>query len=90
MKTPLTDEYLKVIDGIQDAEPKPFFYTRLKARMEKKAESYSIWQPSFAFALSVVLVFNIYFLKSYEAVPKNTNPAQAFTNGYELNAAFNY
>lgn len=30
----LTDQVLNCLDGIQRAETQPFFYTRLKARME--------------------------------------------------------
>ncbi len=90
MKTPLTDEYLKVIDGMQDAEPKPFFYTRLQASMQKNEEYFIVWKPSLAFALTLILLLNIYFLRTNETAQNNLNPVQAFTNGYELNAAFNY
>ena len=90
MKTPLSDEYLQVIDGISDAEPKPFFYTRLKVRIQKNEESIIVWKPSLALALTVILLFNIYFLRTKGTAQKNINPVQAFTHGYELNAAFNY
>ena len=90
MKTPLSDEYLKVIDGMSDAEPKPFFYTRLIARMQKNEESIIVWKPFLALALTVIMLFNIYFLRTKETAQKNINPVQAFTTGYELNAAFNY
>lgn len=41
-KTPITDEYLKSLDGIRSAEPKDFFYARLKSRLtnEQKQEEW--------------------------------------------------
>lgn len=34
--TPLLDEHLQSLLGMQEAETDPFFYTRLTARMEKR------------------------------------------------------
>ncbi len=35
-KTPITDEYLKSLEGISSAEPKDFFYARLIAKLENE------------------------------------------------------
>lgn len=90
MKTPLTDEFLQSIEGISETEPAPYFYTRLKVRMEKKSEIISVWKPAMAFALSVFLALNIYFLSTNTKTEKNNNPVQEFANSYHLSGDFNY
>lgn len=90
MKTPLTDEFLQSLEGMSHAEPQPYFYTRLQARIQRSGEVFTAWKPSFAFALSLVLVMNIYFLKNNDRVQQPINPQQEFANGYQLNADFNY
>lgn len=57
------EEALKSLDGIQRAEPSPFFYTRLMARIEKKERN--VWEtlsgvvsrPVVAFATLVLILF---------------------------------
>jgi hypothetical protein len=57
--TPLTDEYLKSIEGMKDAGASPFFYTKLKAKMEKQTEEKKAWifQLKPAYIISMLLVF---------------------------------
>lgn len=56
---------LNALNGIQEAEPNPFFYTRLKARMEKELTTEKQimgWQvkPVFLFSvLAMVLIVNV-------------------------------
>jgi hypothetical protein len=60
------DETLKAFDGINQAEPKPFYYTRLKARMERELlqpKTVLGWtfKPIYAYAsLALVLSINIF------------------------------
>jgi hypothetical protein len=42
--TPLVDEHLRSLEGMKEAGTDEFFYTRLKARMEKRDDSG--WQLS--------------------------------------------
>jgi hypothetical protein len=42
----LLDQHLSAIDGMQEIGPDPFFYTRLKARMEKETSG-DLWNFSF-------------------------------------------
>lgn len=57
---------LKAFDGMAQAEPNPFYYTRLKARMEKELlqpKTVLGWtfKPVYAYAsLVVVLLINIF------------------------------
>jgi hypothetical protein len=59
------DAVLKSLDGVQRAEATPFFYTRLKARMERENSSKGIagivWlRPSMAFAtLAIFVILNV-------------------------------
>ena len=90
MKTPLTDDYVESLVGISDADPKPFYYSRLIGRMQKKVDPVSVWKPSFALALSLLLALNVYFLKNDSSKQKNINPIQEFANSYQLTGDFNY
>jgi hypothetical protein len=57
------DETLKSLDGMNQAEPNPFYYTRLKARMERELlQPKTVWgwtfKPVYVYA-SLVLVLSI-------------------------------
>ena len=80
---------LQSLEGIQPAGPKPFFYTRLQARMEQKKVEQKGWQwrPAYAYtALGLVLLLNfatIYTLTHTSTKPQST--AESFVNEYGLN-----
>lgn len=91
---------LKSLDGIQPAEVPPFFYTRLKARMEnelvrKKAPAI-FFRPAFLTAsLSLFLVVNIIFLlmsQSHSAERSEQKPPgiESFAEAYNLNTVSVY
>jgi hypothetical protein len=60
------EETLKAFEGINQAEPKAFFYTRLQARMERELlepKTVLAWtfKPIYAYAsLALVLSINIF------------------------------
>lgn len=72
------DEALASIDNIQKAEPKPFFYTRLEARMLR--EEMGVWgrigkmltRPVIAFAsVSLVIMLNTFVVvKGFSVIEK--------------------
>jgi hypothetical protein len=73
------DLTMSSLDGLSRAETKPFFYTRLTARMESGYESF--WAKSLAFlarpavALSILFVFlmiNGYLIFSNLGQPEET------------------
>ena len=69
------DQTLKVLDDIQRAEPKPFFYTRLQARIQKQTEVEVLprWamRPAFIWSgLTIIILLNIGMAISYS---KNDN-----------------
>jgi hypothetical protein len=62
----LAEEHLKYLDGIKLPETDPFFYTRLKARMEKEhSASHSnftlkpVWLVA---AMVLVLIVNVFMI----------------------------
>ena len=67
------DKTLESLDGIQRAEPQPYFFTRLKARLER--EDKSIWEmigsllarPAIAVVgLCLILALNVIILVQKE------------------------
>lgn len=94
--TPLTDEYLQSLQQMQEAETDPFFYTRLKARMEKNAQGWSLplksaWLVSL---LAVFLFINAFFLVSQVKQNKETSSQdtslQTFATGYDLSVSTSF
>ena len=94
--TSLVDEYLQSLAGIKEAETDPFFYTRLKARMEK--ERSTEWklplQPAWLVSILALFVFiNSFFLvtgrQSRETSSQSTS-LQNFASGYDLSVSTPY
>jgi hypothetical protein len=93
-KNKRTEDILNSLDGTQRAAAPDFFYTRLKARMEKELTSGKnrswVIRPAYAFAaLTLVLLVNALVLfQNDEAVPDNgtdTDYAQSVAADYSLN-----
>ena len=70
---------LESLDGIQKAEPQPFFFTRLKARLERNEKN--VWEmigaflarPAIAVAgLCLILAINVFIL-----IGKDTSTSQS-------------
>jgi hypothetical protein len=88
-------DILNSLDGHQRASAPDFFYTRLKARMEKKAgqNSHKSWvfRPAFALAIVVlVLIVNLFLLLRKEEKEENNSLAdteniQSIASEYSLN-----
>lgn len=94
MKSPVdinkkVQEALESLDGIQKAEPQPYFFTRLKARLERDQKN--VWElagsymarPAVAIAgLMVILAINVFILIQKETTA--TNPGYASENNLQL------
>ena len=69
------EQILNSLDGNQRAAAPEFFYTRLKARMERKQENYNkpwILRPAYALVtLIIVLVINIAVILKGEQTTDN-------------------
>jgi hypothetical protein len=82
------DKTLESLDGIQRAEPQPFFFTRLKARLER--EDKSVWEmigsllarPAVAFVgLCIILTLNVFIL-----IQKETTTAPSYVSADNIQA----
>ena len=84
------EQTLKVLDELPRAEPKPFFYTRLQARMQGQAEETVRWRmrPAFIWSgLVVIILLNIGMVVTYSTkggYSKNEQSAGAFAEEYGL------
>ncbi len=81
---------LQSLEGIQQAKPSPFFYTRLEAQLGKKIVKKTGWQwrPVYAYA-ALVLVLLLNFATIYTLTHKstqNTSTADSFASEYGLNS----
>lgn len=92
-QTPLVDEHLQSLSGMQEATTDDFFYTRLMARMERNNPD-TTWnfplKPVWIVGtLFVLLAFNGYMLlqenrgsrQSTAAI--NSSPLQQFASSYD-------
>ena len=93
--TPLADEYMQSLDQIKAAETNPFFYTRLKARMENKTDNWSFpLKPVWLVSMLVLFLFiNAFFLvtqvKQTTETPQSTS-LQNFASGYDLSVSTSF
>jgi hypothetical protein len=84
------DQTLKVLDDLQRAEPKPFFYTRLQARMQKQtgAEVLPRWVMKPALICSglvVIVLLNLGMAINYsKKASRNEQNAGSFAEEYGL------
>lgn len=79
---------LQSLEGIKPAEPTPFFYTRLQARMEKNKEVKTgwHWRPAYAYAfLGVVILLNVWTIYQVSHRSSNAESGEQFANDYGLN-----
>jgi hypothetical protein len=96
--TPLADEYLDSLQPIKEAETAPFFYTRLKARMEKQLQA-SNWnfplKPVWLAGILVLFLFiNTFFLvfqvRQSKEVSGQETSLQNFASGYDLSVSTSF
>ncbi|PWK26489.1 hypothetical protein LV89_02334 [Arcicella aurantiaca] len=77
------EQTLNSLNGIESAEPKPYFYSRLHARMERELLTpKTVWgwyfKPIYALsAVVIVLIINILTFKNLQRT--ETNPQQQYS-----------
>jgi len=94
------EEILGSIDNMQKAAAPDFFYTRLKARMEKEAgtgvQKHWVLRPLYAFAaLLLVLAINAAVILKGNESSDNTTPSdsevmQSIASEYSINSNLTY
>jgi hypothetical protein len=96
--TPLVDEHLHSLEGMQDTGTDDFFYTRLRARMQRE-----LVQDNWNFPLkpvwivgtmTLLLAINVFML-SQQFKEKSTTPAassslQGFAESYDQSISSSY
>jgi hypothetical protein len=95
--TPLTDDYLQALEGLRPADLPPYFYTRLRARMERNGVEPAgfRWRPALAVAvLGLVLALNTVALlqqrrPSGPAAPQK-GALESFASDFDLYTTSNY
>lgn len=80
------EDALNSLDGIQRATPQPYFYTRLMAKMNFEANSWSglagiIRRPAYAFTMVAIVVS----LNAWLIVKNNNSTAATNTNNFQVN-----
>lgn len=93
--TPLVDEHLQAVEGMKEAETDEFFYTRLKARMERAIEPGFPLRPAWLVAiLAVFLLVNTLVVSQEIKTSKTTNTEssgfQNFASSYNLTVSTPY
>lgn len=83
------EETLNIATQVGEVAPPPFFYTRLKARMENELESSPrlkwILKPALVVpTLLLVIGMNVYTLVNLNELPTTE---EAFTESYNLNTS---
>ena len=91
MKTPLADNYLKLAESLPQQETEDFFYTRLRARMEKTVENKTGWnfslRPALLIGLLALLLFmnGFLFTRQDKSQPETSgSELQTFATSYDL------
>ena len=95
----MIEETLNSLDGMQRAEPRPFFFTRLQQKLQNSNKS--LWdelerfiaRPAVALigvALLIILNISLIITKEESSVPVNEQEEQAFAEEYSLNATTIY
>jgi hypothetical protein len=95
------EEILESFEGIKRTQAPDFFYTRLKARMEKellaKPQTSGLRHPAYAFlALFLVLIINATvifkgnFLGSSDNAVSDTDVTQSIAAEYNINSNLTY
>lgn len=89
-KTPVTEKYLKSLEGIEAAEPKDFFYARLTFRLAHE-QAQKDWvfplKPAWMICtLAVFLLINTILLTRGNKPQKTDDSSiQGFANAYDQN-----
>jgi hypothetical protein len=92
----LLDEYLKSVDGMQEAETDPFFYTRLHARMQKQPAWLFPLRPAWIITgLALLLLLNGFmtinkFTAAGQSAVVGVSPLQDFATAYDLTIQSTY
>jgi hypothetical protein len=83
------DKTMASLDGIKRANARPFFYTRLEAKMQQRyvPSTKIVLRPAFIWSfLAVIILINLSVVLNYSQKSKNSNEqnASSFAQEYGL------
>ena len=82
----ILDQHLSFIEGMQEVKPDPFFYTRLKARMEKE-NTIGSWEFPFKPAWVIGILVALLALNGLLIVQESKSTKGSSENGIQALAA---
>ncbi len=93
--TSLADDFLQSLQGMKEVETDPFFYTRLKGRMQQHVKPVFFLKPAWVIAtLAFFVSLNIWMISQGSDINNNLaekkSAEQVFAETYNLNSATNY
>jgi hypothetical protein len=93
--TPLADEYLQSLQGMEQPRSDDFFYVRLKARMEKQAlpQRELIYKPALLMGVLLLLLCVNVFMLVRQQKPATKNGGsfiEQVVQAYNLGESSNY
>ncbi len=94
--TPLTDDHLQSLQGMKPAEINPFFYTKLKGRMEQQFTRQGFFfKPVWVIGTLVFfLTINVWMIvqkgDTSQQTAEKKSAEQLFAETYNLNSDSNY
>ena len=94
--SPLLNEYLQSLDGMKSVEADPFFYTRLKGRMQQRQPQKQFsFKPAWAIVtLAFFLTINIWMIMQVSNTKEDSSEKKSsvalFAETYNLNSDTNY
>lgn len=94
--TPLVDEHLQILQGMQEVGTDDFFYTRLKARMEKENSqqgwSFPLKPVWVVGTLALLLAVNGFMLSQQSKTTStvSTSSLQSFAESYDQTISSSY
>ncbi|MFT3911184.1 MAG: hypothetical protein QM737_17320 [Ferruginibacter sp.] len=94
--SPLLNEYLQSLKGMKAVEADPFFYTRLKGKMQQRMPQKQFsYKPAWAIiTLAFFITINIWMIMQVSTTKQDTTEkkpsVQVFAETYNLNSDSNY
>jgi hypothetical protein len=86
-QTPIVDNYLESLKGMQEAKTSAFFYARVKNKMKKRSDERLVWRPVFAIGILLIFLFiNFWMIKQQKNESSlTTSPSlQSFARAYDF------
>ena len=87
----LVEDAMNSLEGLNRVEANPFLYGKVQNRLASRqnTKGYGKWMYSFAFALCILIILNVYSYSSFtnsKSIKGNHSGIEAFANDYNINS----